>query len=504
LDIYQWFAKIATRVLETCEVDITETSERTWSLRRGAHGGILRVLSKDTAQLVPSIPLGGPIVAGNRLSDRAEWMEPRNYSIDELSVQGVSAALISLLCPRETNVEELTAEIESDTVGLYEDPDETLADFQTPPDYRDLVVYSRDWTVATVIDQITSGNIKLDPEFQRRNAWTDDKRSGLIESLIAGIPVPQLVFAEKPDEKRSFIVIDGRQRLMTLWGYIDTAVPYWQKHRLSGLNILPDLDGVSFAELANNPKYRSAHRELMNADVRCAIISSRSSISYEYLYYVFYRLNSGSVSLSPQELRQSLYRGEFTKYLDRLTSKRTQIHDVLGLSGPDPRYRDSEIMLRYFAQVLHFELYRGNLRSFLDEVSNKFNADWLRYREKLELAHESFENAIRRLIAIFGGATSVGRRPMPKGTFDRRFNRAIFETQIWYIRQVSDKELAGTEESFRNGFIDLYSSNNDFRSSVSVTTKSLDQYRVRFKHVAKLASNVFGRAFELPEILIEQ
>jgi hypothetical protein len=34
-----------------------------------------------------------------------------------------------------------------------------------------LVVYSRDWTVETILSQIEKDNIDLNPDFQRRNAW---------------------------------------------------------------------------------------------------------------------------------------------------------------------------------------------------------------------------------------------------------------------------------------------------------------------------------------------
>ncbi len=33
-----------------------------------------------------------------------------------------------------------------------------------------ITVTSRDWTVETIVNQITKGNIDLNPKFQRRNA----------------------------------------------------------------------------------------------------------------------------------------------------------------------------------------------------------------------------------------------------------------------------------------------------------------------------------------------
>ena len=53
---------------------------------------------------------------------------------------------------------------------------------------KPLVVFSRDWTVETIVAQVKRGNIDLNPKFQRRNAWNDLKRSKLIESLLIGVP----------------------------------------------------------------------------------------------------------------------------------------------------------------------------------------------------------------------------------------------------------------------------------------------------------------------------
>jgi hypothetical protein len=70
---------------------------------------------------------------------------------------------------------------------------EELQDEVNIHDPRSLVVFSRDWTVETIVLQITRSNIDLNPKFQRRNAWTDEKRSKLIESLLIGVPVPEIV-----------------------------------------------------------------------------------------------------------------------------------------------------------------------------------------------------------------------------------------------------------------------------------------------------------------------
>src|SRR5436190_13547980 len=138
----------------------------------------------------------------------------------------------------------------------------------SPEGESELVVYSRDWTIATIISQIEQQNIDLNPKFQRRNAWDDARRSMLIESLVAGLPVPEIVLAEDPKKKKSFIVIDGKQRLLTIAGFLDPTFEYWKKAELRGLRLRPDLNGITGDKLKEGAKFKNEAREFLNADVR--------------------------------------------------------------------------------------------------------------------------------------------------------------------------------------------------------------------------------------------
>lgn len=68
--------------------------------------------------------------------------------------------------------------------------------------FKEAIVMNTDWTIDTLNNQITKGNIDLQPSFQRRSAWDDIRKSKLIESMIVGIPVPSIVFSRKQRKKR--------------------------------------------------------------------------------------------------------------------------------------------------------------------------------------------------------------------------------------------------------------------------------------------------------------
>jgi hypothetical protein len=182
-----------------------------------------------------------------------------------------------------------------------------------------IVVASRDWTVETIVRQVEQENIDLDPAFQRRNAWRDHRRSRLIESFILGFPVPQLVLAENPRRRGTFVVIDGKQRLMTIASlYLPGYRDYWAQPRFSGLSVLTDLNGTSLDAFLAESQYSKERRQLGNADIRTTVITGFTD--EDVLYDIFYRINTGSVPLSSQELRQVLNRGDFSKYLLQITA----------------------------------------------------------------------------------------------------------------------------------------------------------------------------------------
>ncbi len=104
--------------------------------------------------------------------------------------------------------------------------DEALLDTEITEDLEDLehvdnwadgaALWSTDWTAETVLSQLRRGNIDLNPSFQRRSAWAESKQSLFVESLMLGLPIPQLILAEDRNRKGSFIVIDGKQRLLAI------------------------------------------------------------------------------------------------------------------------------------------------------------------------------------------------------------------------------------------------------------------------------------------------
>lgn len=133
-------------------------------------------------------------------------------------------------------------------MDTVDDIDSTLEDEDSKDikvsadDLEKTFLWGVDWTTETIINQIKKGNIDLDPDFQRRDAWTDKMRSSFIESILLGIPIPQIVLAEQNlDSGSKYIVLDGKQRLTTIMKFSQASQDY-NHFELKQLPILTNLN----------------------------------------------------------------------------------------------------------------------------------------------------------------------------------------------------------------------------------------------------------------------
>jgi hypothetical protein len=377
---------------------------------------------------------------------------------------------------------------ELDELELWNSEDAT--ELQRPTDLKTygVTVSSRDWTVETIARQIQQENIDLDPAFQRRNAWRDSRRSRLIESFILGFPVPQLVLAESPRKPGSFIVIDGKQRLMTIAGlFLPEYRDYWTQERFSGLSVLTDLNRTTLDDFLKLQKWATQQRRLANADIRTTVVTGFQH--EDVLYDIFYRINTGAVPLSSQELRQVLNRGGFAKYLLEITGEENPLWRVLKIDVPDPRLRDVELLLRLIAWRRFSREYVGNMKPFLDRTMKSLNSGWDSMRKPIEALSKELYAGIDAAIEIYG--EDVGRK-FANERYQRALNRALFEVQAYHlsfpgVRSAALRKKRTVREQSKTLFADP-----DFITSIEATTKSIENYKLRFGKYQRMLHKVLG------------
>ena len=333
----------------------------------------------------------------------------------------------------------------------------------------DAVLYSSDWTTETIISQLEKKNIDVNPHFQRRDAWDLTKKSRLIESIILGLPIPQIVFAEKKEARGKYIVLDGKQRLTTLLKFIGIGEGKHNSFSLKNLQILPELNGCSYEELTSNSNHIDHLTNFSNHTIRSVII--KNWISNDFLNLIFVRLNTGSVKLSPQELRQALFPGKFTNFAEQFSSKSKQLSKLLKITEPDFRMRDVELFVRYIAFTTRYAQYAGDMKNFLDTTCEFYNENWDARKDEVNSLATEFDNAIETGFEIFGKDFS---RKWSGDKAEGALNRAILDVMLFYFsnRHVRDAMLRKSD-IIKSKFIEICNDNREFRTSIEQTTKSL-------------------------------
>lgn len=360
------------------------------------------------------------------------------------------------------------------------------------------VVNGTDWTVETILSQINKGNIQLNPKFQRRDAWANERKSKFIESLVLGFPVPQLVLAEVKGKKGSYLVIDGKQRLLSIRQFSASAADnaFTQLH-LKGLTLRPELNGKNLDELKTDAYLGDDLRAFENAPIRTVVIKNWPSESF--LYHVFLRLNTGSLPLSPQELRQALHPGPFVDFADEQASSSVALREILKNKDPDFRMRDIELYVRFFAFHYFLAEYKGDLKAMLDITCQKLNEDWPNQANKIHQVGQGFEEAYIAAKAIFG-EKNVFKKWTAAG-YESRFNRAIFDFMMHYfedphVRVAAVAHSAQIEAAFKS----LCVGDQAFLGAIERTTKSVDATHIRFSKWATALNEILGSNIHVPTI----
>jgi hypothetical protein len=338
----------------------------------------------------------------------------------------------------------------------------------------DVVTWSTDWTVESLISQLQRGNIDLNPKFQRRDAWNEVKKSRLIESLIYGLPIPQIVLAEDKKRKGRFIVVDGKQRLITLQKFFKAESGSEDFLTLTGLRNNA-LNGLSQKTLGS--KFPDLYENFLNQSIRSVIIKNWPSDNF--LYTIFFRLNTGSLGLSPQELRRALKPGPFMDFVDDFSQNSVEIKQILKLSEPDYRMRDMDLVIRYFAFRNFINNYKGDYKSFLDNTCEVFNSEWSTREQIVKKQAEELNTAIRLCIDIFG-KENVFRRWRGR-KYEARMNRAVFDIFVYYFSGFKNiNSILINKRSIKQKFNDLCMDDRLFLKSISSNTNNLIETSTRF------------------------
>lgn len=233
-------------------------------------------------------------------------------------------------------------------------------DIKHPFDPSKINISTKQTTIDNMIKRMRHGEITLNPDFQRSDeVWDDVARSRLIESLLVRIPIPAFYIDGTNDE--NWLIIDGLQRLTTLKKYVIE-----ESFSLINLEYLTDLNDSKFHELD-----RKFQRRIEETEV--TILTIHEGTPEDVKYNIFKRINTGGVSLEPQEIRQALFRGPGVKLLSTIAQDSRM--SFFKENTDNKRQLRNEIVLRALSTHLlgEKEAAQLNIDSSLNETLKKLN-----------------------------------------------------------------------------------------------------------------------------------
>ena len=327
---------------------------------------------------------------------------------------------------------------------------------------RQIVTQKIDLPVSALL-QMLDDQVKINPEFQRRERWDTVRQSRLIESLVMNVPIPPVFLGE--DEYGHYVVLDGRQRL--------TAVSKFLKNDLTlcGLEVWEELNSLNYQGMIKLKLEKYFTRRFIPA----VVILKESSPAVKY--DVFDRLNTGGVQANAMEIRNALYRGRFSDLIHKLSRNR-----LFCLAWEIPfndheaennklysEMKDLELVLRFFA-IRDLEQMQVAFKDYLGDYMSDRNKAYETSRSLVDVDAANFENAIVN-------ATCVGRSRVFCRKSERRsvpFSDAVMQSLAQVDSHIVELNKDRVGEALRS-----LEDNTEFLQSISRGTNGIGAIRTR-------------------------
>jgi hypothetical protein len=153
--------------------------------------------------------------------------------------------------------------------------------------------------VTWFLDLHTTGQLDLNPPYQRRSVWTLKDKRFFLDTIFRNFPCPPIFLHKSLDEqgKSTYHVVDGKQRLQSILSFVNNEFTLSKDFGDS------NLDGKKWEEI--NPDYK---RKLWDYVLAVDYIDD---ISGTTVNDVFDRVNRNQKKLERQELRHARFTGWF-------------------------------------------------------------------------------------------------------------------------------------------------------------------------------------------------
>ncbi len=346
-------------------------------------------------------------------------------------------------------------------------------DVSAQPVQYNITHFGSDIEVESLIRRLEQGDIYI-PEFQRHYVWDIKQASRFVESILLGLPVPQIFLAQDKEKKR--IVIDGQQRLKTLQFFKEGKFHNKRKFKLTGVQ--PQYEGKTYDDLDE-----SDARTFMDYVIR-AITIKEISPSREAIYHIFERLNTGGQNLRPQEIRTAIYHGFVIETLEELN----KYESWREIYGKESKYlKDRELILRFLSLYCYAGKYKSPMKGFLNRSTENFIENG---KENFIRKGEIFKRTVRYIFSTVGGKAfrREGVRSLNAAIFD-----SVMVSTAHMLKRCEDSNLPEPEKDEYGAAYRKLLSMAEYEAAIISSTADESSVRTRIKLAAEAFRNLADR-----------
>lgn len=290
-----------------------------------------------------------------------------------------------------------------------------------PFDPAKIDITMKPMTLDALLKRIRNEEIEFDASFQRKaGLWSKKQKSQLIESIFLRIPLPAFYFDASDED--NWLIIDGLQRVTALKQFVVD-----KKLKLQEMEFFPELNGYNYDRLP-----RAFQRRIDETVINVYIVNPSTPDNVKF--NIFKRINTGGLALEPQEIRNALYQGQATRFLQSCAQLDVFVR-ATGGSVKSERMLDREFVLRYVAFCyLDLDQYTGNIDEFLNQAMKYLNQ---REEKELKDIRDTFIDIMECIYRImdrnaFRKICKDGRR--------RPINKVIFESWCYAVKKIDREE----------------------------------------------------------------
>ena len=248
------------------------------------------------------------------------------------------------------------------------------------------------------------------------------------------MPIPPCYLSQ--DRDFTLEVIDGQQRIFSIYRFLNN------QFKLRNLESLAEYNDLFFYEL---PPF--LRRKIETYTLRCVIVTNNSDP--EIRFEVFERLNTSTVPLNAQELRNSISRGALIDLLGELVGHPAWLK-ILNSRVPDKRMRDEELILRFFAfHTLGLDSYRTPQKRWLNEAAD---AGRFLTAERIEELSSIWKHTVENCLLVFKPEECFRRMPLARRQV---VNRALMDLTMYSLVGVSHDDVKGVSNAFLWRYMEL-------------------------------------------------